>query len=356
MSPEDGMKLTVGELAEKLGAVYEGDGRVEITGCSSLERAGANDLVFLAQPKLRPKLEASRGAAVILAPGEAFDRIPVIRAENPHLAFVRAVEIFHAPDRPEPGIHPTAAVSPTAKIAASASIGALCVVGDRVEIGPDTAVFPLVSIYPRVRIGAACVLHSGVVVREDVRIGDRVILHNGVSIGADGFGYLRGPGGAYVKIPQVGTVVIEDDVEIGAHSAVDRAALGETVIRCGAKIDDLVMVAHNVEVGENALLVAQVGIGGSSKIGRGAILSGQVGVPDHIEVGDGAIIAAKTGVTNNIPAGAFISGSPHLDVRVWRKFWAAAPRLYDLLKDVKRLTARIEELEAELARLKQSRP
>ncbi|MBM3294597.1 MAG: UDP-3-O-(3-hydroxymyristoyl)glucosamine N-acyltransferase [Candidatus Aminicenantes bacterium] len=356
------MKLTVRELAKRLGCPYEGDGELEISGCSSLEggRAGAGDLVFLApsqtasQARLRPLLEATAAGAAILPPGEAFDRLPVIRSENPHLAFIRAVEIFHRPFRPAPGVHPTAAVSPTAKLAPGVSIGALSVVGDEAEIGPGTVIFPLVSIYPRVRIGADCLLHSGVVVREDVRIGDRVVLHNGVSVGADGYGYLRGPDGGHLKIPQVGTVVIEDDVEIGANSAVDRAALGETVIRKGAKIDDLVMVAHNVEVGENALLVAQVGIGGSSKIGRGAILGGQVGVPDHIDIGEGAIAAAKSGITNDIPAGGFVSGSPHLDVRVWRKFWAAAPQLYGLLKEFKRLRARVEELEAELARLKNS--
>jgi UDP-3-O-[3-hydroxymyristoyl] glucosamine N-acyltransferase len=352
MGREEGMKLTVRELAGRLGCAFEGDGGVVITGCSSLERAEAGDLVFLAQAKFRKQLEATRAAAAILPPGESFDRLPVIRAENPHLAFVKAVEVFHEPYRPSAGIHPTAVVAAGAKLAPGVSVGALSVVGEGAEIGPGTVIFPLVSIYPRVRIGTDCVLHSGVVVREDVRIGDRVILHNGVSIGADGFGYLPGPDGKKIKIPQVGTVVIEDDVEIGANSAVDRAALGATVIRRGVKIDDLVMVGHNVEVGENAVLIAQVGIGGSSKIGRGAVLSGQAGIPDHIEVGDGAIVAAKTGVTNDIPAGGFVSGSPHLDIRVWRKFWAAAPELYDLLKDVKRLKARLDELETELARLK----
>jgi UDP-3-O-[3-hydroxymyristoyl] glucosamine N-acyltransferase len=181
--------------------------------------------------------------------------------------------------------------------------------------------------------------------REKITLGDRVILHNGVVIGADGFAYLRNEDGSHLKIPQTGTVVIEDDVEIGANSTVDRAALGATIIHRGAKIDNLVIVSHNCEVGENAILVAQVGIAGSSKIGKGAILSGQVGIADHLSVGDGAIIAAKSGVTGNVPAGAFISGSPHLDIRVWRKFWAVAPRLYDLVKDVKKLRARVEELE-----------
>jgi UDP-3-O-[3-hydroxymyristoyl] glucosamine N-acyltransferase len=236
-------------------------------------------------------------------------------------------------------------VSPSARLSEGVSIGALCHIGENVEIGPRTIVFPLVSIYDRARIGQDCRIHSHVSLREDVRLGDRVILHLGVQVGGDGFGYLQDPDGTHVKIPQVGTVIIEDDVEIGANSAVDRAALGTTVIRCGTKIDNLVTVAHNVDVGENAILVAQVGIGGSSKIGRSAILSGQVGVPDHIEIGDRVIIAAKSGITKNVPAGEMVAGIPHLPIRDWRKFWAVAPDLYGLIKEFKKLKARVEALE-----------
>jgi UDP-3-O-[3-hydroxymyristoyl] glucosamine N-acyltransferase len=341
------MKLTVKELAERLGCAYEGDGGTVLTGVAALDKAvaGRGDLVFMAGPKFRSLLEATAAAAAVIPPGEAFDRLPVLRAADPRLAFVRATEIFHPAVKPAPGVHPTATIAPTARLGRGVSVGAGSVVGDGADIGDGTVVHPLVSIYPRVRVGADCVLHSHVSLREGVKLGDRVILHNGVVIGGDGYSYLKGDDDRHIKIPQIGTVVIEDDVEIGANSTVDRAALGETVIRRGTKIDNLVTVAHNVEIGENVLLVAQVGVAGSSKVGRNSILSGQVGVPDHIKIGENVIIAAKTGVTNDIPSGSFVSGSPHLDVRVWRKFWACAPQLYDLIKDVKKLRARVEELE-----------
>jgi UDP-3-O-[3-hydroxymyristoyl] glucosamine N-acyltransferase len=342
------MKLTVKELAERLNVPYEGDGAVLITGVAGLERADTGDLVFCAKPKFMAQLEATKASAVILPPDLKFEGTPVLRAEDPHLAFVRATEIFHRPYRPEPGIHPTAVVSPSAKIGKGVSIGAFSVVGDEAEIGEGTVLFPHVTVYPRVKIGAASVVHSNTALREGVRVGSRVIIHNGVVIGADGFGYLKGQDGAHIKIPQIGTVVIEDDVEIGANTTIDRATLGETIVRRGAKIDDLVMVSHNVEVGENAILIAQVGIAGSSTVGRNTILSGQVGIADHIDVGDNVIVAAKSGVTGRIPSGAFVSGSPHLDIRDWRKFWALAPHLYDIVKDFKKLKARVEELEQKL--------
>jgi UDP-3-O-[3-hydroxymyristoyl] glucosamine N-acyltransferase len=342
------MKLTVKELAERLNCPYEGDGAAVIERVAGLEKAGRGDLVFLAQPKYRAALEKTGASAAILPPGEKFDRIPVLRAEDPQLTFVRATEIFYQPIRPAPGIHPTAAVSASAKIGKDVSIGAYVVVGDEAEIGEGTVIFPHVTIYPRVKIGAAAIVHSNTALREGVRVGDRVVIHNGVVVGADGFGYIKGPDGSHIKIPQIGTVVIEDDVEIGANTTIDRAALGETIVRRGAKLDDLVMIAHNVEIGENAVLVAQAGVAGSSTVGRNTILSGQVGIADHIDVGADVIVAAKSGVTKDIPSGAFVSGSPHLDVRDWRKFWALAPQLYDIVKDFKKLKSRVEELEEKL--------
>jgi UDP-3-O-[3-hydroxymyristoyl] glucosamine N-acyltransferase len=339
------MKITVRELAERLGCPWEGDGSVEIGGVASIEGAGPGDLVFAEKSKSVAALAASAASAVILPPDAAWDRIPVIRAAQPHLAFVRATALFFQPHRPEPGVHATASIAPTARVADSAAIGAFCVVGDGAEIGAGTVLFPLVAVYPRARIGEACVIHSHAVLREDVRLGNRVIVHNGCVLGADGFGYLRDEAGAPVKIPQKGTVVIEDDVEIGPNTIVDRAALGETIVRRGAKLDALVMVAHNCQVGEGAILMAQAGVAGSSKIGRNVFLCGQAGVADHLDIGDGAIVAAKSGVTGNVKPGAIVSGSPHLDIRDWRKFWATAPQLYELVKEFKRLKARVEELE-----------
>lgn len=347
MPRETGAEFTVRELAERLGCAFEGDGGVRIKGVASLERAGAGDLVFLAGPKLRPKLDASGASAAIVPEGESggYGRIPVIRAADPHLCFAWAAGLFYEPLKPAIGVHPTAVVAASARIGEGASVGAMASVGEDVEIGAGAVIHPLVSIYSKAKIGEGAVIHSHVSIREGVVIGKRVTIHNGCVIGADGFGYIKGPDGRHVKVPQVGGVIIEDDVEIGANTAIDRAALDATIIRKGVKIDDLVMVGHNVEVGENAILVAQVGISGSSRIGRDAILSGQVGIADHVTIGDGAIVAAKSGVTKDVPAGAMVSGSPHLDIREWRKFWVTAPRLYDLIKEFKRLKARVEELE-----------
>ena len=348
-TPESGAagpaSLTVEELARLLACRFEGDGKTLISGVAGLENARRGDLVFLAAPKFRKLLEGSPAAAAIVPQGEPFRGIPVILSETPHLTFIQAVEFFFQPYRPEPGIHPTAVVSSSAKIGQRVAVGALTVIGDKAEIGDGTVIFPLVSIYPQVKIGEECVLHSHVSVREDVRIGSRVILHSGAVIGSDGFGYLKLEDGTHKKIPQRGTVVIEDDVEIGANSAIDRAALGETLVRRGTKIDNLVQIAHNVEIGENAILAGQVGIAGSSRIGKNAVLAGQVGVADHLSVGDNVIAIAQTGIAQDVPAGAVVAGTPQLDVRDWRKASVLLPQLYNLVKDMKKLKARVEELE-----------
>ncbi len=339
------LTLTVRELAEMLGCPFEGDGDVRIRDVSSLEKAGEGDIVFLGQAKLRKKLEETRASAAIIPPGETFRRIPVLVAENPQLAFVRAVEIFFKPYRLEPGVHPSAQVAPTAKLGKDVAVGALSVIGDEAEIGEGTVIFPLVVVYPRVKIGERAVIHSHVSIREGVRIGNRVIVHNGAVIGSDGFGYIKLEDGSYRKIPQKGMVVIEDDVEIGANTAVDRAALGGTIIRRGAKIDNLVQVAHNVEIGENAILAGQAGIAGSSRVGKNVVMGGQVGVADHVNVGDEAIIAAQSGVHKDIPAAAIVAGTPSIDINDWRKMCVLLPQLYDFIKDMKRLKARVEDLE-----------
>lgn len=337
--------LSVEEIARLLGCPFEGNGKTEIRGVSSLEKAGEGDLVFLAAPKYRTILDESKASAAIISMAEKYDRIPVIKAENPHLAFIKVVEIFYKPVQPKPGIHPTAVISPSAKIGKDVSIGAFVFIGDEVEIGEKTVIFPLVAIYPKVKIGRETIIQSHVSIREAVRIGNRVIIHNGAVIGSDGFGFLQDKDGSHTKIPQVGTVVIEDDVEIGANTTIDRAALGETIIRRGVKIDNLVQVAHNVEIGENSILAAQVGIAGSTKIGKNVIMGGQAGVADHLVVGDKAILAARTGVTNDIEAGAIVAGYPHLDINTWRKTRALLPQLYEFVKDMKRLKKKVEELE-----------
>jgi len=341
-------RIKVRDLARLLNCPFEGDGQAEVSGAAGLENAGPGDLVFLSKKKFLPLLEATRAAAAILPPDVTFSRVPVLRSANPHRTFVRAVELMWKPYRPEPGIHPLAVVSPSARIGRDVAVGALAVIGDEVEIGEGTVVFPLVAVYPRAKIGRSCVLHSQVALREDVVLGNRVILHNGVVVGADGFGYLQAEDGSHIKIPQKGTVVIEDDVEVGANTAIDRAALGRTVIRRGTKIDNLVQVAHNVEVGPDSILAGQAGIAGSSKVGRRVILSGQVGINDHVEVGDESVVAARAGVSKNVPPRSIVAGSPHLDIGEWRKMCASLPKLYDLIKEVRRLQTRVAELEGKM--------
>ena len=337
--------LSVEELARLLNCPFEGDGATEIRGVSSLEKAEEGDLVFLSHRKYLSLLERSKASAAIIPFEERYDRIPVIKSENPHISFVKAVEIFYEPYRPEPGIHPSALVSPTAKIGKDVSIGPFAFIGDEAEIGDKTVIFPFVAIYPWVKIGKETVIHSHVSIREKVKIGNRVIIHNGAVIGSDGFGYLQDKDRPHIKIPQVGTVTIEDDVEVGANTTVDRAALGETIIKKGTKIDNLVQVAHNVEVGPHSILAGQVGISGSTKIGKNVIMGGQVAVADHVNIGDNVIVAGRTGITKDVPSNSFIGGFPHLDIKEWRKSATMLPRLYDLAKEVKRLKKKVAELE-----------
>jgi UDP-3-O-[3-hydroxymyristoyl] glucosamine N-acyltransferase len=336
---------TVEELARFLNCPFQGDGNTIITGVSSLEGALEGDLVFCAHPKYRELLAKTKASAVIVSPQEEFDRIPTIRSEQPYLSFIKVIDLFYTPYTPEPGIHPQAVVSPSAKIGKDVAIGAFVSIGDEVEIGDGSVLFPLVSVYPGVKIGKKVVCHSCVSIREDCRIGNRVVLHNGVVIGSDGFGFQKAADGTHIKIPQMGIVTIEDDVEIGANTTVDRAALGKTIIKRGTKIDNLVQIAHSVKIGPDSILAAQTGIAGSSKVGKNFIAGGQVGIPDHITIGDDVIIAAKSGITKNLPSGSFVSGSPHLDIKVWRKAWAAIPQLYDLIREIRKLKKRIEDLE-----------
>ncbi|MBE0461466.1 MAG: UDP-3-O-(3-hydroxymyristoyl)glucosamine N-acyltransferase [Candidatus Aminicenantes bacterium] len=337
--------FTLAELAKLLNCPFEGEGKTEISGVSSLEDAQKGDLTFCAGPKFRKQLERTVASAVIVPLEEKFNKIPVIKSKNPYLTFVKAIGFFFKPYVPLPGIHPQAVVSPTAKIGKNVSIGALTYIGDEVEIGEGSVIFPLVSIYPKVKIGREVIIHSHVSIREEVNIGNRVLIHNGVIIGSDGFGYLQTEEGRSIKIPQKGTVIIEDDVEIGANTTIDRAALTETRIQKGVKIDNLVQIAHSVDIGAHSILAAQTGIAGSTKVGQKVIMGGQVGVTDHITIGDNVIIAAKSGVTKSVPANTMVAGVPHLEITEWRKAWASIPHLYELLREIRKLKKRIEELE-----------
>jgi UDP-3-O-[3-hydroxymyristoyl] glucosamine N-acyltransferase len=336
-------------LAERVGCRLEGDGAIEIDAVRGLEEAGARDLSFVAHERYLPRLQASAAGAVILAEGwPAVDR-PALRTPNPILAFARALALLHPPPAPAPGIHPTAVVGPDARVAPDASVGPLTVLGPGAEIGPGTVLDAHVSVGAGVRIGRDCRIFAQVVLRDGVVVGDRVIVHSGTVIGADGFGYAR-DGQRHVKIPQIGRVVIEDDVEIGANVAIDRATLGETRIGRGTKIDNLVQIAHNVSVGSDAVIVAQVGIAGSSRIGSRVTLAGQVGVVDHVEIGDDVIVGAQAGVTKDIPSGSVVLGSPAIPHGEFKRQLAATARLPELRKLLRGLEERLAALEARLGK------
>ncbi|HEV8384938.1 MAG TPA: UDP-3-O-(3-hydroxymyristoyl)glucosamine N-acyltransferase, partial [Candidatus Acidoferrales bacterium] len=266
-----------------------------------------------------------------------------LRSENPYLDFARAIEFFYQPPKYSPGIHATAAVSRKAKIGDGAHIGPFCFVDDDVEIGTSAVLHSFVSIYRGARIGDDFFAHSHATVREFCRIGHRVILQNGVVVGSDGFGFAKDSAGRWYKMQQSGITVIEDDVEIQAGSCVDRATIGETRLRRGAKLDNLVQVGHASTVGEDTLLCGQVGLAGSTVVGRSCILAGQVGAAGHLEIGDGTILTAQSGVPNDVPAGEIFSGYPAMDNKQWLKCVAAFNHLPELVKAVRELKAELEK-------------
>jgi UDP-3-O-[3-hydroxymyristoyl] glucosamine N-acyltransferase len=337
--------LKLHTIAERLGCALEGDGSIDISRVAAIEDAGPGDLTFFANPRYAAELRATRASAVIL--GEQAEAAPcaMLRTKQPYLAFARAVALFADPWRPAAGIDPRAYVAPGAEVAADASIGPFAVIGERVRIGARTIVHPNVTIGREAEIGEDCLIHAGVSVRERVRIGNRVILQDGAVIGSDGFGFARAADGTHHKIPQIGGVVIEDDVEIGANSAIDRPAVGETRIGAGTKIDNLVQVAHGVTIGRRVLLAGQVGVAGSTVIEDDVTLAGQVGVSGHITIGKGVVATAQTGIPNSVDPGAFISGYPAIPNRDWLKSSAVFRKLPEIRKAIADLERRLAKLE-----------
>jgi UDP-3-O-[3-hydroxymyristoyl] glucosamine N-acyltransferase len=331
------------ELAERLGCELRGDGEVEIGGVAGIEQAGPGDVTFLANPRYTSHLASTRAAAVILAHGHEAP-VPSLVTDQPYLAFARAVAMLRPPARPAPGVHPSAQVDASAVLGEGVHVGALAVVGAGARVGARTTVHPLVVLYDGVEVGEDCVLHSGVQVRERCRLGNRVVVQNGAVIGGDGFGFARDGNGRYQKFPQVGIVVIEDDVEIGALTAVDRAALGETRVGRGTKLDNLVQVGHSVVIGEDSVLAGQVGVAGSTRIGRRVTLAGQVGVAGHLTVGDGVVATAQTGIPSSVEAGSIVSGYPAIENRAWLRSSAVFARLPQLQQRLRELERKVESL------------
>jgi UDP-3-O-[3-hydroxymyristoyl] glucosamine N-acyltransferase len=325
------------DIANRLACALDGDGDAEIKGVVGIDEAEPGHLTFVSNPKYAAKARSTRASAVIVAPD--FPAIPVatLRHINPYLIFARAIELFYQIPATAPGIHESARIAGTAEIGENASIGPYVVVDDGVKIGKNCTLHPFVHIAHGASIGHNFKAYSHVSVREYCRIGNNVTLQDGAKIGADGFGYAKQADGSYYKIVQSGVVVLEDDVEVGANATIDRGTIGETLIRRGAKIDNLVQVGHASTVGENTLLCAQVGLGGSSKIGRDVILTGQVGVAGHLEIGDRVVATAQTGIPNSVEADKVISGYPAIENRLWLKCSAVFKRLPELLKRVEAL-------------------
>ena len=337
------MKLT--EIAARLGCELVGDGDVEITGVSGMEHAGPSELTFLSNPKYIHKVKHSQAAAILVAEPVKDHPIRSLVSRNPYLDFARALELFYQPPKPAPGIHPLAWVAPTAVIGENASIGPFACVGEHVRIGRNAVLHPHAVVYEGAVIGDDFTAHSHAAVREHCRIGSRVILQNNVVIGGDGFGFAKRADGTHYKIPQSGPTIIEDDVEIQTLTSVDRATVGETRVKRGAKIDSLVQIGHACVVGEDNIICAQTGLAGSSILEKNVLLAGQVGVSGHLTIHDNAIVYAQSGIGGDVAPGSVISGSPAYDSREWLRTITALPRLPELLRTVRQLTKRLEKLE-----------
>ncbi len=329
--------MRLAEIANRLGCELRGDGNVEIRGVAPIEEAEPGTLTFVANPRYRGFLQSTRASAVILSSAEPEVALSSLRAGDPYLAFAAAIELFYVPPPMASGIHPTAVIAASARLGSGAAVGPFCVIGDEVAIGDGARLDAHVVIYPQTRIGNDFRAYAHVVVRERVSIGDRVTLHSGCVIGGDGFGYVLGPDGRARKIVQAGSVTIGDDVEIGANTTIDRAAVGATVIERGAKLDNLVMVAHGCRIGEGSALAAQVGLSGSTRVGRFVRIGGQAGAAGHLSIGDGAQVAAQSGVPNDVPAGTTVGGYPAVEMSLWRRMSAASARLPELFRRVRKL-------------------
>jgi UDP-3-O-[3-hydroxymyristoyl] glucosamine N-acyltransferase len=338
------MKLS--ELAALTAARIDGGSAdLEIIGAAGLDNASAGDVTFLANPRYTPRVNTTQASAIYLSEDARVDReIPILRARDPYLAYTRALKLFHPEPEFAPSIHGSAVIDPSAKVAENVSIGAGVVVGPASRIEEGVRLYPNVTIYEGVTIGRDSIIHAGAVIRERSLIGERVVIHNNVVVGCDGFGYAKDEQKSWLKIPQTGRVVIEDDVEIGAGTTIDRASVGESRIGRGTKIDNLVQIGHSCTVGEDTLLCAQVGLAGSSHIGSRVILAGQAGVAGHLTIGDDVVLTAKSATSHDVPAGKVISGIPAFDNRDWLRSTAAFRRLGEMQRRIRELEQKLEEL------------
>ncbi len=335
------MAFTLGEIAAKLSCSVAGDPDTAITGVAGLEAAQAGHLTFLSNPKYGSLVQSTRASAIIAS--KPVERLATLLSTNPYLDFARSLRLFYEPPKPPVGIHPSAAIAASAVIGDGASIGAFCAIGENVKIGSGAVLHPHVVIYQGAEIGDDLTAHSHATVREFCRIGNRVTLQNGVVVGGDGFGFARRSDGSHEKIVQSGVTVVEDDAEIQSLTSVDRATVGETRIKRGAKIDSLVQIGHACVVGEDNIICAQTGLAGSSILESDVLLAGQVGISGHLTIHKGAIIYAQSGIGGDVPAGAKMSGSPAFGAGEWLRAITAFQKLPELLRSVRDLTRRVDK-------------
>ncbi|MDP2652965.1 MAG: UDP-3-O-(3-hydroxymyristoyl)glucosamine N-acyltransferase [Candidatus Omnitrophota bacterium] len=343
-----GLHKTLGDIALLIGGDVVGDPSVSITGISGIKEARDGDLAFVAHAKYFHLIGKTRAAAVIAPRGTSAAQKPLILTDNPSLAFSKVISLLSEIPAPRlSGIHPTAVIAKDAVLGKDVAVGPHVVIESGAEVGDKTVVFSGCYIGSRTVIGQGGLIYPNVTIREGLSIGDRVIIHSGAVIGADGFGFIS-VDGKHEKVPQVGTVVIGDDVEIGANVTIDRARFDKTVIGRGTKIDNLVQIAHNVRIGENCLIVSQVGISGSTTIGNNVTIAGQVGLAGHLTVGDNAVVASKSGVAGDIPANTTVWGIPAKEMGLAKRVNACVQRLPQYVKILSELKKKIEELENRL--------
>ena len=343
---------TLGELAGVVGGSVEGETALVITGVAGIREAQPGDITFVAHRKYLQALHTSGASAIILDRATPADR-PAIRVDQPYLAFATLLRLYYPQPAPQPGVREPVMLGERVRLGRDVALFPWVTVSDDVTLGDGVVVYPGVFVGPGSTIGDHTVIYPNVTIYDRVTIGRRVIIHAGAVLGSDGFGYVQGPDGHHHKIPQVGGIRVEDDVEIGANVCIDRATLGDTIIRRGTKIDNLVHIAHNVEVGEDNLLLAQVGISGSSRLGTHVTLAGQVGLIDHVEVGDHATVIAQSGIAQDVAPHAVMAGTIAIPHQLWRRVQAAIPRVPELLRTVAALERRIARLEAHLARVQE---
>lgn len=350
--------MTAQDIALMLGGELVGDGDVEVSRAAKIEEAREGEVTFLANPKYRKFVETT--AASVLIVSKSFDvssvrrTLTFVRVQDPYLGFLRVLQTLHpASETLAKGIHPTVVIAGSAVLGSNPSVGANVVIGERCRIGINVRIHPGTVIADNAQVGDGVLLYANVTIRERCAVGNRVIVHSGTVIGSDGFGFAPRGDGTYEKIPQLGIVVIEDDVEIGANCSIDRATLGETRIKRGAKLDNLIQVGHNVTIGENTVIAAQTGISGSTKIGNNCVIAGQVGFVGHLEIADGVTIAAQSGVSKSITKlGGTYFGSPAKEHMKALRMEGALRQLPDVLESLRALAKRVQELERELKEAK----